>query len=102
MQGLARASEKPPGAGTMDNNENTMDNNEKNNAQNNGNSRKSGRVPASGYDAPARRCQVDRVRWQKLRMSLGAKQSAPEAVGSGRANVTLHLMPCANRARNVN
>jgi hypothetical protein len=28
-------------------------------------------------------------------------QCAPEALGSGRANVTLHLLPCATRGRNA-
>jgi hypothetical protein len=34
-------------------------------------------------------------------MRIFQKQRAPEAVGSGRANVTLHLLPCAVRVENA-
>jgi hypothetical protein len=36
-----------------------------------------------------------------LRRPCAEKQSAPEALASGRANVTLHLLPCTARAGNA-
>jgi hypothetical protein len=105
MQGLATTREKPPAQEQWGAMEKTMGSNEKNNGKNNGNKQKSGRMPMSGCGAArqatalcARRCPAEQICWQDLRMNLGAKQSAPEAQGSGRANVTLHLLPCAARA----
>jgi hypothetical protein len=70
---LCDGERKTAGAGTMASNG-------KNNAPGNGNSRNSGRVLTSGRDrgktgnARASRCQTDWVRWQDLRMSLGAER----------------------------
>jgi hypothetical protein len=66
-----------------------MDNNGKNNTKNNGNSRKSGRVLTSGCEAA------------RQAMTALEKQSASKRWSFGRANVTLHLMPCAARAENA-
>jgi hypothetical protein len=76
----------------------------KSNAKNNGNNEKYRRVTTSGCDAGGQAMELrtslptDRACFAG---SADEKQNASEAVGSERADVTLHLLPCATSGGNA-
>jgi hypothetical protein len=100
MQGLATAREKRRCHEQWSNG--------KNNANNNGNSRKCRRVPTSCREAArratalcARRGPAKRVCCRITGWAWAQSNARPDRWGSGRANVTLNLMPCATLAGNA-